>query len=312
MATPVIHPDAKMMIDKAALSTEPPLETLSPAEARRTADLRVMNAPLAKLPVAEVRDLEIAGPAGPLKLRLYRPIAGGSAPLCMFFHGGGFMLGNLDTHDALCRALAVRSGAALIAVEFRLAPEHRFPSALEDCVAATRWAIANAATLGLSATRFALAGESSGGNLAAGVALLLREDGSIPALQLLLYPLVDMQLEGPSYQQFAEGFLLTARRMGHYIGNYLRSPADIADPLASPLRDPQPALSPPTFLLTAGLDLTFGQAQAYGERLRAAGVAVESAHFEGWPHGFLFWGHAEGSTRAINAAGDALRRALTS
>lgn len=306
-----IHPKAKAMIELAARSTEPPLETLSPVSARAIADPRVMHAPLRKQAVAEVRDSVISGPGGPLRVRLYRATDAADQPVCMFFHGGGFMLGNLDTHDALCRALAHRSGAAVIAVDFRLAPENKFPAAANDCLAATRWALEQAGSLGLSARRFAVAGESSGGNLAASVALQLRAFALTPALQVLLYPLVDMEPGGPSYQEFAAGFLLTARRTEHYINHYLRSAQDKAEPLASPLRDPSPALSPSTFLLTAGLDLSSSSARQYGERLRSVGVSVESIHFEGWPHGFLFWGDADGSTKALNAAGDALRRALT-
>jgi acetyl esterase len=306
-----IHPKARAMIELAARSTEPPLETLSPASARAIADPRAMQAPLRKQAVAEVRDRVISGPAGPLTVRLYRATDAADQPVCMFFHGGGFMLGNLETHDALCRALAHRSGAAVIAVGFRLAPENKFPAATSDCLAATRWVLEQAGSLGLSARRFAVAGESSGGNLAASVALQLRAYGLTPSLQLLLYPLVDMEPGGPSYEEFATGFLLTVQRTEHYINNYLRSARDKANAFASPLRDATPSLSPSTFLLTAGLDLSCSSAQQYGDRLESAGVSVERVHFEGWPHGFLFWGDEEGSTKALNLAGDALRRALT-
>ena len=311
MAELFIHPDARAMLDLAARSTEPPLETLPSLEARKIADLRVTNAPLKKAAVAAVRDFSIVGPAGPLTLRLYRPTTAPTHPVCLFFHGGGFMFGNLETHDSLCRALAARSGVALVAVDFRLSPDHKFPAALEDCLAATQWVVDHAAELGVDSQSFAVAGESSGGNLAAGVALRLRGRNVTPALQLLLYPLVDMEPGGASYDQFANGFLLTAKRTQHYINSYLRSSQDKADPSASPLRDPTPSLTPPTFLLTAGLDLSWSSAREYGERLRAANVPVESIHFEGWPHGFLFWGHPEGSLRAIDAAADALSRALS-
>jgi acetyl esterase len=312
MADLFVHPKARAMIELAARSTEPPLETLSPVNARAIADPRVVQAPLRRQDVAQVSDIAIPGPAGPLTVRLYRPTKTADQRVCMFFHGGGFMLGNLETHDALCRALACQSGAAVVAVDFRLAPEHKFPAATSDCLAATRWVLQQARSLGLSARRFAVAGESSGGNLAASVGLQLRAYGLTPSLQVLLYPLVDMELGGPSYHSFADGFLLTARRTEHYINNYLRSPEDKANPFASPLRDPTPSLSPSTFLLTAGLDLSSSSAQQYGDRLRSFGVSVESVHFDGWPHGFLFWGDEDGSTKAIDAAGIALRRALCS
>ena len=170
--------------------------------------------------------------------------------------------------------------------------------------------IAHAKELGFDGGRFAVAGESSGGNLAAGVAIRLRGSGqSMPRLQLLLYPSVDMALDHESYETFGEGYLLTMGRMRHYVRNYMGD-RDQADPVASPIRDPQPEQTPPTFLLTASHDPTVGPALDYADRLTAAGVAVEAVDFEGWTHGFLFWGDAEGSLAAIDLAGSALARAL--
>ena len=304
-----VHPAAQAMIDRAAVSTEV-MEEMTPAEARAASDTRVMNAPLPRPDLAEVRDLVMPGPAGALTLRLYRPTHDTPLPYVMFFHGGGFMLGTLETHDSLCRQLALRSGVTIVAVEFRLAPEHRGPAASDDCLAATRWVHDHAADLELNTTRFAVAGESSGGNLAAGVALRLRDGGPLPALQLLLYPLVDMTLESEGYETFAEGYLLTTARSRFYVAGYLGDDGDPRDPRNSPLRDPHPEQAPPTFLLTPELDPSTGDARAYGERLREAGVPVEEARFEGWTHGFLFWGDAEGSLAALDRAAAALRAAL--
>ena len=307
--TRYVHPEAQAIIDRAALSTET-METMTPAEARAASDTRVMNAPLPKPDIAQVRNVVMPGPAGDLRLRLYLPEAEAPPGYCMFFHGGGFMLGTLETHDALCRQLASRAAVAVVAVEFRLAPEHRCPAASDDCLAATRWVHAHAAELGLNPARFAVAGESSGGNLAAGVALRLRDGGPTPALQLLLYPLVEMTLSGQGYRDFAEGYLLTTVRSQFYVDGYLGPDGDATDPRNSPLRDPHPEQAPPTFLLTAGLDPSTEDARTYGDRLRAAGVAVEEARFEGWTHGFLFWGHADGSIAALDRAAAALHAAL--
>lgn len=308
--TGYVHPEAQAMIDRAASSTEQ-IEMLTPAEIRAASDTRVANAPLPKPDLHEVRDIVMPGPAGDLRLRLYLPSGDGSLPYCMYFHGGGFMLGTLETHDALCRQLAARSGVALIAVEFRLAPEHPAPAGSDDCLAATRWVHAHAAQLGLDPARFAVGGESSGGNLAAGVAIRLRDGGPRPRMQLLLYPLVDMALAHESYRTLGVGYLLTTARSQFYVRNYLGPAGDVADPVNSPLRDRSPEQTPATFLLTATLDPSVGDTLDYGARLQAAGVAVEDVRFEGWTHGFLFWGHESGSIAALTKAGAALRRGLT-
>jgi acetyl esterase len=307
--TRYVHPEAQAMIERAARSTER-IELLTPAEARAASDTRVANAPLPKRALPEVRDIVMPGPAGELRLRLYRPEGDGPLPYCMYFHGGGFMLGTLDTHDALCRQLASRSGVALVAVEFRLAPENPAPAGSDDCLAATRWVHAHAAELGLDSTRFAVGGESSGGNLAAGVAIRLRDGGPRPRMQLLLYPLVDMSLAHESYQTLGVGYLLTTARSAFYVRNYLGPAGDVANPVNSPLRDPAPNQTPTTFLLTATLDPSMGDALDYGARLQTAGVEVEEVRFEGWTHGFLFWGHEDGSIAALTRAAAALRRGL--
>lgn len=308
--TVYVHPDALPMIERARQAPELAVETMTPAALREIVDGRVANAPLEKPTLAQVVDRAIPGPAGQLPLRLYRPSSAAGLPWCMFFHGGGFMLGNLQTHDALCRQLAEHSGAAVVAVDFRLSPENTFPAAHDDCLAATRWVLDHATELGLHATRFAVGGESSGGNLAASTALrLVAQQAPVPALQLLLYPLVDMSFDSASYRQFGTGYLLTEQRMRFYLRSYLAG-ADPANPVASPLRSVSLAGAPPTYLLTASLDPTRDHSEAYAARLRDAGIPVQHDVFEGWPHGFLFWGHAEGSGTAIAAACKALRDAL--
>lgn len=313
MQSEYVHPDAQAMIDRALASDEPPLETLLPSEARRISDARVSKLAIPSASMHEVIDLSFAYVHGEMKLRLFRPSAQWPLPLTLFFHGGGFMFGNLDTHDALCRALAGASGSVVVAVDFRRSPEHRFPAAPDDCIVATRWVLQNAVTLGIDATRFAVAGESSGGNLAAVVAQQLTlTKGPRPRLQVLLLPVVELSVQGESYQKFSNGFLLTRARCEFYFNSYLQRAEDVCDPRASPLRAKSLAGLPPAFIIAAGLDPSLGDTEAYVARLREAGVVTQFHRFDGWTHGFIFWGATEGSRAAITQAGDALRAAFQS
>lgn len=301
-----VHPAALARIAAIAASGEPPLETLDPAEARRVADLRVIDNGLPRPPLHEVRDLDADG----VPVRLYRPTAEPGLPLILFFHGGGFMVANLETHDALCRTLCEASGAALLAVDYRLAPEHRFPAAPEDCLTATRWALANLDALGVDVGRFALAGESSGGNLAAVVAnTLAAEGGPTPRSQVMIYAAFDLDTDTPSYRRFETGYFFTKAKAEYFWGYYVRSPADADDPRASPLRAPRLSTAP-ALIVTAGLDPLLSEAEAYAERLREAGTPVTYRCFEGWPHGFLFWGDTSASREAIELTASTLREAL--
>lgn len=304
-----VHPQARAMMERIAASGEPPLETLPPSEARRLADARVGGG-LAPIDMAEVRNLSIDGPGGTIRLRLYRP-ASGRRPLAMFFHGGGFMVANLDTHDALCRQIAHRSGAAVLAVDYRLAPEHKFPAAPQDCLRATDWALAHADELEVDIDRFVLVGESSGGNLSAVVAQQLRDAGGAqPALQVMIYPMLDAATDSPSYARFAEGFFFTRAKSRYFIDHYLRGPEDAANVMMSPLRAENVAGLPRALIVTAGLDPMLSEAEAYAGRLRAAGVPVEYRCFEGWPHGFLFWGETDASKDAIDLVARAISTAI--
>ncbi len=300
--TDPVHPQARAMMDRIAASGEPPLETLPPQEARRLADARVGGG-LAPIEMHEVRDLAIEGPGGAIRLRLYRPVAG-RLPLAMFYHGGGFMVANLDTHDALCRRIAARSGTAILAVDYRLAPEHRFPAAPEDCLAATRWALAHAGELDVATERFVLVGESSGGNLTAVVAQQLRDAGDAqPALQVMIYPMLDAATDSTSYRRFAEGFFFTRAKSRYFIDHYLRGPEDAEDVRMSPLRAENLADLPDALIVTAGLDPLLSEAESYAEKLRAAGVSVTYRRCDGWPHGFLFWGGTEACEEALELIG---------
>jgi acetyl esterase len=266
-------------------------------------------------PVAEVARLEerrIAGPAGEIGMRLYAPDAPGPLPALVFFHGGGFVIGSLDSHDGVCRELANAARCAVVSVDYRLAPEHKFPAAPEDCFAATRWVAANARALGLDPARLAVGGDSAGGCLAAVAAQLCRERGG-PALrfQLLVYPVTDCRFDTPSYRENAEGYLLTRSLMQWFWNHYLQDPAEGESPLASPLRAEKLDGLPPALVLTAEYDPLRDEGEAYARRLERAGVPTTLTRYDGMFHGFFGMGAAIDRSRdAIAEAARHLRKAF--
>jgi len=257
--------------------------------------------------LASVRDVTVPGPAGPVPVRLYRPDVAGPLAVVVHFHGGGWVLGSLDTHDALCRALANAAGALVAAVDYRLAPEHPFPAALEDSLAATRWLLEHAVEHGGDATRLAVVGDSAGGNLAAVVARRMRDH---VAYQVLVYPVADGRLATRSYADFAQGWGLTAAGMSHFWRLYLDG-GSAQDPDVSPVHATDLAGAPPALVLTADHDVLRDEGIAYAEALRAAGVPVEHREYAGTVHGFWRWIARTGLAReAVQDAAAALRRAL--
>jgi acetyl esterase len=299
-----LDPQARALIERIAAVGAPPLHSLTPLEARRA--YRESRAALASapVPVEEVRELSIPGPALVLRARLYRPdSAQNVVPGMVYFHGGGFIYGDMDTHDAVCRGIAQCARCAVVSVDYRLAPEHQFPAAVEDAFAATSWAAANAAALGIDPARLAIAGDSAGGNLAAVVALMARERGA-PALatQVLVYPTTDFAAETESIARFAEGYLLTRESIRWVKRTYLRDERDALDWRASPLRAPDFSRLPAAYIITAGFDPLRDEGRAYAERLTGGGVAVTHECFEGQVHGFLLMGGA------LAAAGHAIQR----
>jgi acetyl esterase len=309
-----LDPHAAQVLTLIQMANRPPYETGTAPEAR--AAYREARAAVSPDPpdVDLVRDLAAPGPGGPLTLRLYRGAGTGAAalPVLMFFHGGGWVIGDIDTHDVVCRRLANAAGCAVVSVDYRLAPEAKFPAAIEDCIAATNWVAAEAATLGLDGQRMAVGGDSAGGNLAAVVALHARDHGG-PALrmQLLIYPATEFAMTHPSHERCGEGFLLTHPTMVWFRGAYLRSEADMADPRASPLRTPDLSRLPPAYLITAGFDPLCDEGREYGERLTAAGVPVEHLFLSGQIHGFMTLGKLiPAAGEAATAAGTALKAAF--
>ena len=238
-------------------------------------------------PVAEVRDLEIDAPGGPIPIRVYRPEADGPLPVVAYFHGGGWMLGSIESFDTVLRALANAAGVAVLSVGYRLAPEAPFPAGLDDSICALRWAAAEARTLGADPERLAIAGDSAGGNLATVVARRLRDDVPLRA-QVLIYPVTDAGCNTASYREFGERHGLTAASMQRFWNLYLDG-AEGLQPDASPLRADDLAGLPPAFVLTAGFDVLRDEAEAYVEALREAGVEVRHSRYAGAIHGFWRW-----------------------
>jgi acetyl esterase len=262
--------------------------------------------------VASIAERSVPGPAGAIAVRVYAPAAGRALPGIVYFHGGGFVIGGLDSHDGTCRALANASGCAVVSVDYRLAPEHRFPAAPEDCYAALRFVAERGEELGIDPRRLAVAGDSAGGNLAAVTALLARERrGPDLRFQLLVYPVADHAFDTASYRDNAEGYFLTTAMMRWFWGHYLERPEQGDDPLASPLRAKDLAGLPPALVITAEYDPLRDEGEAYAERLRKAGVAAELLRYDGQIHGFFsLFDALDDGRAAVERAGAALRAAL--
>jgi acetyl esterase len=306
----MLDPQARALIDLMIEKGVPPTHTLTPAQARAFyRDRRAFTQPEPPA-MAEVRELH----AGEVPLRLYRPAGTQGTdvlPVLVYFHGGGWTIGDLDTHDVLCRQLAQASGAAVVSVDYRLGPEQRFPAAVDDCVAATRWVRAQAASLALDALRLAVGGDSAGGNLAAVVCLVLREAGEpLPAFQLLIYPATDMRAVAPSHTSNGQGYLLTRDSIAYYRGHYLADTAQWTDWRASPLLAPDHRGLPPALVLTAGFDPLRDEGLLYANALSAAGVPAQYVCFERQIHGFITMGRLlEEANTAVELCAGVLRRA---
>ncbi len=314
-----LDPQVKALLE--LFRDQPPIQTLPVHVVRRAYTQRSLEMfPAVPGPAAEDRTID--GPAGRLRLRVYRPPAAGTAagepaavaegratdglPLIVFFHGGGWVVCDLDTHDTMCRRLCLGAHAVVVSVDYRLAPEQRFPAAPDDCLAATRWAVAHAASLGADASRLFVAGDSAGGNLAAVVAMRLRDEGGpVPIGQVLVYPVTAHYAAGmPSYEACAEGYGLTRDAMVWFWDAYLGQPTDVAEgvhPHAAPLLATDLRGLPPAIVLTAQYDVLRDEGEAFGDRLRQAGVSTVVRRYDGLHHGFLSWVHA------IDRASDAMQ-----
>lgn len=312
----MLHPQAAFLLKLIEQTGAPPVHLLTPVEARQAyRDRRFFTQP-SPPDLGLVRDLQADGPQGPIPLRMYRPL--GSAPdaalpVLVYIHGGGFVIGDLDTHDVLCRELANGSDCAIVAVDYRMAPEHPFPAAVIDCLAAARWVHRNASSLGLDASRLAIGGDSAGGNLSAVVSILARDEGDLPIrFQLLIYPGTDMRCTSASHQTNGQGYLLTRDTIGYFMSHYLADPAHSADWRASPLLCSDLTKLPPAFVLTAGFDPLRDEGLAYAQRLSEAGNRVTHICFERQIHGFITMGKViDEANAAVRICANEIRRELT-
>jgi acetyl esterase len=286
---PSLHPQILQALEAMEKAQLRPIEAMTPAEARAQMEMTARARQAEPLPVAKVEDRLIPGPAGEIRLRLYWPNAAGPVPAIVYYHGGGHVIGSLDTHDFIARNLCAGAEALLVSVDYRMGPEHKFPGAVDDCFAALQWVHANAASLGADPGRVGVHGDSAGANLAAVVALMARDAGGPRIrLQSLVYPVGDYTLSGASYRKYAQGCgMLSPDAMAWFARHYLRSPADAEDWRASPLKASSHADVAPAIVVVAECDVLHDDGESYAEALRRAGVPVEYREYPGMIHGFL-------------------------
>ncbi|HEX8997781.1 MAG TPA: alpha/beta hydrolase [Ktedonobacterales bacterium] len=299
-----LDPQLKAYADQLAATAGPPRSTLTAQAVRQqeAADLAASLVGTTPLPVARVEDRAIPGPDGSIPIRIYTPEGDGPFSLVVYFHGGGWALGNLESHDDVCRGMARDAGCIVVAVGYRLAPEHRFPAAPEDGYAATLWAAQHATELGGDPQRLAVAGDSAGGNLAAVVALMARERGELRLIaQALIYPITDLRMQTASYAENANAPMLTRDDMAWFRDLYIRGPEDVIHPWASPLLAENLSGLPPALVVTAGYDPLRDDGELYAERLRAAGVSVTLRRYDDLAHGFMRHGRVVDRARVARA-----------
>lgn len=300
----MLEADARKLLDLIANKNQPPYEAMPPAVARACFKAGAFSMQPAPPQLGLIEDIVAPGPGGAIPIRHYRPLQAALSqplPALVFFHGGGFTLGDLDTHDILCRQLCAQAGIAVLAVDYRLGPEHRFPAGHHDCYTALQWIAGHAQSLDIDATRLAVGGDSAGGTLAAACAIIAREAGG-PALvyQLLIYPATDFRCITPSHRRNGEGYLLTSRLIDYFCSCFLASPADRLDWRLSPALAASHANLPPALVLTAGHDPLVDEGRDYAQQLHDAGNRAEYVCFEGQFHGFITMG------RFIAQANDAV------
>ena len=295
-----LDPQARKMIEATAALNLPPTSQMTPAQAR--ASVRERSAVLPREEVASVRDHQLAVAGGTITVRVFTPRGTGPKPALVYFHGGGWVTGDIETHDGICRTLANAADCVVASVDYRCAPEHTFPTAAEDAYAALRWVAEHAETVGVDARRLAVCGDSAGGNLAAAVALMTRDRGG-PALafQALVYPVTDCDFDRPSYKDNAEGYNLTSDSMRYYWDQYVPNPADRMHPYVSPIRAASLAGIAPALVITAEYDPLRDEGEAYARALGAAGVPVTLTRYPGMIHAFFRFTNAVDAARAAVA-----------
>lgn len=308
-----IDPQIEALLKELQRRGIPPVHTLSPAEARNTRNAVFMEFGGPPTPLPRVEDIMIPGPGAMIPARVYVPQGQEPFPVLVYFHGGGWVVGNLDTHDSVCRSLARATPCLVVSVDYRLAPEYRFPAAVEDAYAATWWIAQQAGRLQGDSGRVAVGGDSAGGNLATVVCHLSRDRGG-PDLryQLLIYPVTNLaSFDTHSYRRHGQGYILTRDAMVYYRSHYLAAEADGRNPLASPLLAPDLSHLPPAFVLTAEYDVLTDEGKAYALGMKQAGVPVRELCVEGAIHAFFsLSGVLDLAREAVNTTAATLREAL--
>ncbi|MEE9284344.1 MAG: alpha/beta hydrolase [Dehalococcoidia bacterium] len=298
-----LDPQARTILDQLAALGAPPMETLAPEVARANAEA----APRPTGPeVHRVEERTFPGPDGDLPVRVYTPEGSGPFPALVWFHGGGWVIGSPNISDASMRIITNEVGCVVVSVDYRLAPESKFPAAADDCYAATRWVANSSSALNVDGRRIAVGGDSAGGNLAAAVALMARDKGG-PALahQVLVYPVIDREFTTPSYQDNGEGYLLSKPMMAWFWDLYLRDDADASNPYAAPIKATDLKGVAPALIITAEFDPLRDEGEAYGQRLSEAGVPTVCSRYDGMIHGFF------GMIEAIDRSREAIKEAST-
>lgn len=304
-----LDPQVQVVLENMKKQGVPPLHTLS-VESARTVNLSSMAAQPEE--VWKVDNRKILGPAGHIPVRVYRPQSKYPLPVLIYYHGGGWVVGDLDAADVLCRQLANGANVIVVSVDYRLAPEHRFPAAIEDAYAAAAWVAENSSSLEADPNRIAVGGDSAGGNLAAAVTLMARDQGlSFIKFQLLFNPATHYAFDTDSYRDNAEGYGLTTDTMRWFWGQYLAEEQDGRNPYASPLLAADLSSLPPALVITAEFDPLRDDGEAYAAKLKAAGIPVEAKRYDGMVHGFMLQtGGYDQGRQAVRHAVSALRKAL--
>jgi len=306
-----LDPQVKIILEEDAARSMPAYSELSPVDARE--QMLELAPPVdPDLAAKRVEHQKVPGPDGEISVRLYYPHAQPPFPVCVYFHGGGWVIGNLDTHNAFCHALSHTSRCLVVAVDYRLAPEARYPAAIDDAYAATSWVAENEKTIGADSSLIAVCGDSAGGNLATVVTMMARDRGGPQiALQVLIYPITDHNFETPSYHRYAKGHMLTRDLMRWFWNHYLGK-EDILDPYVSPLRAENLSNLPDALILTAQYDPLCDEGEAYAQRLLKAGVKVKLIRYDGMIHGFIrMVSRLDRAREALNEVSTTLRNNLS-
>lgn len=308
-----LDPQTSAVLEQLAANSTTNVMVLPPAERRRAHEALFASLGLPPADLTDVADKFIPGPGGPLRVRIYTPRDAAAQPraLLVYFHGGGMSVGSIEQYDSLCQRLSQRSGVIVVSVDYRLTPEHRFPAPVEDAYAATQWTYDNAAALGGDPARLAVGGDSAGGNLAAVVTQLARDDGPPLVFQLLIYPAIGFTRNSESMQQFSHGYVFGVAEMEMAVDQYITDRSQLSDPRLFPLLARDLSRLPPAFVISAGHEILRDDIEAYAHRLQAAGVAAELHRYETTVHPFLSMaGVIDLGRAAIDESADKVRSAV--